>query len=114
MRVKGNKVSDSAIEISLAGKKELSAAKIDRGDRGSVVKKENIANEKISKVIRFSVSPQWSEVKGEVVVKFKNPDLSSALLDGKDGELTWGTAIRFNLAPGSGALYIDDMKLIEK
>ncbi|MEI6033465.1 MAG: VCBS repeat-containing protein [Verrucomicrobiae bacterium] len=114
MKVKGNKVSDAFVGITFWGRKELGATRFERQDRG-VIRKENKAEERNAAVFRInSVSPQWSEVKGELTVKFKDKDLAAAALDGKDGELTWGTSIIFNLAPGTGTLYVDDIKLIEK
>lgn len=114
MKVKGARVTDAGVSINVTGSKELSAAKLERGDRNSVVRKENVVREAIAKVIRFNPGPQWSEVKGEFSVKFADKELSSAALDGKDGNLTWSISLVGNLAPGAGALYLDDMKIIEK
>jgi len=114
MKVKGARVTDAAVGITLAGSKELSAAKLERGERDSVVKKENLAKDEIKKVFRFNPGPQWSEIKGEFAVKFSNKDLASAALDGKDGRLTWSVSIVANLAPGASTLYLDDLKIIEK
>lgn len=114
MKVKGSKVSEAAVGFQLNAEKELSAAKLERGDRNAVTRKENKAVELKNEVIRFNPGAQWTEVKGEIPVKFSNKDLSSAALDGKDGTLTWTVSIQFNLTPGSGVLYIDDIKMIEK
>ena len=114
MKVKGSKVTEAAIGFQLNAEKELSAAKLERGDRNAVIRKENKAEEKKSEVIRFNPGSGWTEVKGEIPVKFSNKDLSSAALDGKDGTLTWTVSIQFNLSPGSGVIYFDDIKMIEK
>ena len=114
MKVKGARVTDAAVGVELSASKELSAAKLERGERDSVKKKENKAEEKKSEIFRFNPGPQWTEVKGEFAVKFADKDLSGAALDGKDGTLQWSTTILFNLSPGAGVLYIDDMKIIEK
>jgi len=115
MKVRGSKVTDAGVEISMHARKELSAAKLVRDDRGGVKKTENIAEEKKNDVFRFNPGPQWSEVKGEFTVKFSNKDLAAATFVGKDGgALDWSTRIVFNLSPGAGVLFIDDMKIIEK
>jgi hypothetical protein len=114
MKVKGSKVTDAAVGITLKAVKELSAARQERLDRGAVKITENKAEENKADVFRFNAGPQWNEVKGEFSVKFSNKDLAGAALDGKDGSLTWETSIIFNLAPGSGVLYIDDLKILEK
>jgi hypothetical protein len=114
MKVKGSKVTDAGVGIFLHGVKELSTAKLVRSDRNAVAKLENKAEEKKMEIFRFNVGPQWTEVKGEISVKFSNKDLAAAALDGKDGILEWSTTIIFNLSPGSGVLYVDDMKIFEK
>lgn len=113
MKVKGSKVTDAGVGIKLDATKELSAARIERLDRGVKITENKVIETKLT-VFRFNAGPQWSEIKGELSVKFANKDLSSATLDGKDGSLTWTTTIAFSLAPGSGVLYVDDMKIIEK
>lgn len=114
MKVKGSRVSEAAVGFQLNAEKELSAAKLERGDRNAVTRKENKAVETKTEVIRFNPGSGWTEVKGEVPVKFSNKDLSTAALDGKDGTLTWIVSIQFNLSPGSGFIYFDDIKMIEK
>ena len=114
MKVKGSKVTDASARLWVRAGKEMSAAKMERHDRGAVTVKTNIAREEKAELFRFSPSPLWSEVKGEFKVMLKNKDLAAAALDGKDGRIEAGFAIVFNLAPGSGALYIDDVKLVEK
>ena len=116
MKVKGSKVTDAGVGIHLHGTKELTAAKLERGDRKTVKITENRADETKTEVFRFNAGPQWTEVKGEFSVKFANKDLAAAALDGKVGEgtLDWNTTLIFNLSPGSGFLYVDDMKIFEK
>jgi hypothetical protein len=120
MKVKGQKVTDAAVEITLHATKELSTAKLERGTRGSVKKTENKADEKISQIIRFNPGPAWTDVRGEFSVKFADKELSSDPLDGKGtkdephGSLSWATSIVFALAPGSGELYFDDCKITKK
>jgi len=116
MKVKGNKVTDATAEIFMRVEKELSAAKLVRGERGAVKRLENKVAETKRTIISFNPGPVWSEVKGEFSVKFDNKEIAAAALDGKDATLHfgWRTSLVFNLAPGSGTLYIDDMKIIEK
>lgn len=114
MKVKGAKVTEAAVGVRLNAEKELSAAKLERGDRNAVTRKENKATEQKLEVFRFNTGPQWTEVRGEIPVKFSNKDLATAALDGKDGTLNWSLTVQFNLSPGTGVIYLDDVKLIEK
>ncbi|MEI6278547.1 MAG: VCBS repeat-containing protein [Verrucomicrobiae bacterium] len=114
MKFKGSKVTDATVEIALRGGKELTEAKLVRGDRGAVTKTRNIVYEEKHTLFPFAPGPVWSEVKGEFSVRFDKKELASAALDEKDGHLNWTTSIVFNLAPGSGVLYLDDVKIIEK
>ncbi len=114
MKVKGGRVTDAAVGIRLEATKELSDAKLERGERGAVTKKENKLEEKKTEIFRFNPGPQWSEVKGDFTVKFSDRNLSKATFDGKDARLNWSTSIVFKLSPGQGTLYIDDMKITEK
>lgn len=109
MKVKGTKVGEAGLSIDYSGLKKLSEDKIERGDRGSATIKKNEAEEKNNELIKFNVGPQWSEVKKEFTVKFSNKDLSDL------AQVTsWSTTIAFTLGAGTGNLYIDDVKIIEK
>jgi len=52
-----------------------------------------------------------TEVKKEFVLKFDNKELDDVTeIAAKD----WAIFLTFDLAPGAGTLYVDDVKLIEK
>ena len=110
MKVKGNRATDAAVNISYVAEKKLSDDKIkDRGDRGAVTVERNVAREEKNEFFTFSVGPQWAEVKKEFTVKLDNKELADLTQ-----VTTWATALMFNLSPGAGTIYIDDMKIIEK
>ena len=109
MKIKGNKVGDGTVDISYEGYKKLSESKIERGDRGSAKVSLNEVRQIKIESIPFNPGPQWTEVKREFTPKFENKDLSDLT------QVTnWTTMIGFTLSPGSGTLYIDDVKIIEK
>jgi FG-GAP repeat len=109
MKVKGNKVDDGTVDICYEGYKKLSESKIERGERDSAVVKTNEAKERKVESIPFSAGPQWTEVKKEFTLKFENKDLADLT------QVTnWSTMIGFTLGAGSGNLFIDDVKIIEK
>jgi len=109
MKVKGNKVADATVDISFYGYKKLSEEKIERGDRGAATVRRNEAMQNKIESIPFNPGPQWTEVKKEFTLKFDNKDLADL------AQVTnWSTMIGFTLSPGSGVLYIDDVKIIEK
>jgi len=120
MKVKGAKVTDAAVEISMYGTKKLSAAKLERGTRDAVKKIENEVKETIKQIFRFNPGSTWTDVKGEFSVKFADKDLADDPLDGRGpkddphGSLSWTTTVVFALAPGSGEIYFDDFKIIKK
>jgi len=108
MKVKGNKVNDANVGITYYGYKKLSESKIERGDRGSAKTTKNEVMEYKVESVPFSAGPQWTEVKKEFTPKFEKKDLA----DPQETGLL--TMIEFTLTPGSGTLYIDDVKIIEK
>lgn len=114
MKVKGSKVLNAAANIAFTGTKKLSEDKIERGDRGSATVRKNEAREEQNELITFSPGPQWTEVRKEFTLRFADKDLANATFDGKDATMVWSTTIGFTLSPGSGNLYIDDVKIVEK
>ena len=109
MRVKGNKVNDASVVIAYNGFKTLSEAKIERGERNAATVKKNEARQNKMESIPFNPGTQWSEVRKEFTVKFEDKDLSDL-----QQVTAWSTTIAFTLSPGSGTLYIDDVKIIAK
>lgn len=109
MKVKGAKASEAGVSIDYYGQKKLSEDKIERGDRGAAIVKKNIAEERKNELIKFGVGPQWTEVKKEFTVKFDDKNLTDL------AQVTnWSTRIVFTLSAGSGTVYFDDIKIIEK
>jgi len=109
MKVKGAKVTGAAVSIDYTGSKKLSEDRIERGERGSATVKTNIAEEKKNEMITFNPGPQWSEVKKEFTVKFDNKDLAEL-----PQVTNWATTLAFTLSPGSGTLFVDDVKILAK
>lgn len=109
MKVKGSKVNSAGVSIAYSGRKKLSEDRIERGDRNSAIVKRNEALEDKNELVAFNVGPQWSEVKKEFSVKFDDKDLADL-----KQVTNWSTTVSFLLSPGSGALYFDDIKIIEK
>ncbi|MBE2205098.1 MAG: VCBS repeat-containing protein [Chthoniobacterales bacterium] len=111
MKVKGAKVNDASVGIFYRGFKKLSEAKIERGDRNSAKVTRNEAEERKMETANFTAGSGWSDVKKEFSVKFDDKDLQD-LTHVSD----WFLSVVFTLSPGQagGALYIDDVKVIEK
>ena len=108
MRVKGNGVSEALVTINTYARKDLSEAKQIHGDRGTVVLQENYRHEWKGEQIKFAPGTQWGEVKKQFSIKFDTKELD----DVKQVEPGhWFITITFELAPGVGSLYIDDIKL---
>ena len=95
--------------IAYNGFKTLSEAKIERGERNTATVKKNEARQNKMESIPFNPGTQWSEVRKEFTVKFEDKDLSDL-----QQVTAWSTNIAFTLSPGSGTLYIDDVKIIAK
>jgi len=111
MRVKGSGVTDGIVAISCWVEKDLSEAKLVRGDRGSVALERNRREERKTEVIKFSPGVQWSEIKKEFSIKFDDKELDDIT---QVDPRWWGLFITFDLAPGAGVLYVDDVRLTEK
>jgi hypothetical protein len=109
MKVKGSKVTSAGVSIAYSGRKKLSEDRIERGDRNSATVKKNEALEDKNELIAFNVGPTWTEVKKEFSVKFDDKDLADL-----KQVTNWSTTVSFLLSPGSGALFFDDIKVIEK
>ena len=109
MKVKGSKVSNGFLHIGYSGSKTLSESKITRGERGSATVQTNVASERKEDIGPFNATPQWTEVRKEFTMKFADKNLAD-LTEVAD----WSVAIVFTLAPGSGVLYIDDVKITER
>jgi len=111
MRVKGAGVSDACVNISCYVRKELSETKLIRGERGSVGFQLNWREGWKNETIKFAPGAQWTEVKKEFTVNFGNKDLEDQT---QVEPRWWSINIVFSLVPGTGSLYFDDIKLIEK
>lgn len=108
-KVKGAKVTDGVLSIDYIGYKKLSDEKIERIDRGAVKITKNEARQLKVETVPFNPGPQWSEVKKEFTPKFEDKDLADLTQVS-----SWAIDFVFNLSPGAGVLYIDDVKIIEK
>jgi hypothetical protein len=103
--------SDIAKAAIPTTKKENPAAKIVRGDRDTAVIQNQWIGESKSLEIKFNAGAQWTEVKKEITVQFDEKELADIAQLKPTHE--WRIYISFDLAPGAGTLYIDDIKMIE-
>ena len=106
-KVKG-RATDGQVFIGWTGFKKLSEAKVVKGERGAATVTTNEAREEGFESIKFSPGPQWSEVKKDFRVAFRNKDLqdlkeaTTSLLD-----------VTFSI-PVGGEVYFDDFKIVER
>ena len=107
MRVKG-KANEGEVIIAYNGIKELGPERVVKGDRDSAVVQRNEAKEENVESVKFAPGGNWSEVKKDFKVAFKNKDLS----DLKEATTSM-IQLTFTVPPGS-EVYFDDVKIIEK
>lgn len=106
MKVRG-RVQEGAVGIRYTGEIRGEARQA-TGERGRVTQQANVVREENTETLKFSASPQWSEVRKEFSVTFKD----KALMDLKE-TTSASVSIVFSL-PNHGELMIDDVQLIEK
>jgi len=107
MRVKG-KANEGEVLIAYSGVKELGPEKIVRGDRGAADVQRNEVKEENSEAVKFAPGSNWSEVKKDFRVSFKNKDLSDLK------EATTSLIQLTFTVPAGSEVYFDDVKIIEK
>ncbi len=83
--------------------------KVEGGNRGEVKIIRNVIEESGSMEAPFSAGPAWAEVSKDFKLSVKDRKLI-------DPTTQSGGAIEvmFSLSPGTGKVYFDDFKLIEK
>ncbi|MGC1482097.1 MAG: VCBS repeat-containing protein [Chthoniobacterales bacterium] len=105
-KVKGNGISNAEAVVSYEQFKQTGEDKITRGDRGRAkVKRARLFERKREKK-SFSAGSNWSEIKASVTPRFDERELNEAgPTNAVDLEFV------FEMEPGTGVLYIDDVKL---
>jgi len=108
MKVKGARVSEASVLITYSIEKKRET-RVERGDRGSARVSSTDLKEQKNVVAKFTVGPEWTEVRKEFTVKFDNRELSDL-----PTVTSWNTSICLTLAPSVGMLYVDDVKILPK
>lgn len=103
-------INDGKVYVGWFGSRTLSAAKIERGERGSAKVTRNVAEEEKSEQIQISSSPTWREYRKDFTVRFSDKDLQDA---GVMPKCRGSVQVSFTLPPGSSA-YFDDFKIVPK
>ncbi len=109
-RARGARASNAQVEVHYLGVKRLGEMKTQAAGRGEavVILDRNEVREEIFKPLPVSVGGNWVPVSTDFKVDFTKPELNE--LETVNARIT----IQFNLAPGSGEMYFDDFKLVEK
>ncbi len=103
---KGNQVSDAEVSVIFDQSEKIGEDQIVRGDRGRATVKRQVEFERVRESEDFSVGSTWREVKSIFTPRFK-----SSILNKLDATRSVDIEIIFELKPGDGVLYIDDVKL---
>ncbi len=108
LKTRGASVRKATAKLFVRGGKEL--ARIERqGERGGAVAADvKRADETITAAGPLTAGPSWSTFSKDLNVKFSKKDLAD--LKSATAELQ----IAFELTPGLGVFYIDDVQLVEK
>ena len=113
MRVRGTGVSEGAVYVHYYAQDTPQQGKVVRGGRNAatVVGEIKFEERKALEIMKFTVSPQWCEITKEFTVIPEKKELKDVQQIEVDA---WALHISFDLAPGTGVIYIDDFKMIEK
>lgn len=108
-KVKGN-FTDGAWTLAYRGYKEITPAKIERGERNSAkITRNEVKEDNLDVTSRMSGSSNWVTVTRTFDVKFKNRELADlGTTTGADLEL------HFTLPSPTAVFYLDDVQLVEK
>jgi hypothetical protein len=118
---KGSQLKSASVRFRFTSKVRFVQAKETRDERGRLIKREG--GKEISgiggdeKPVPLSVGSTWSEFKKEYKIVLDNPEFMNLLKDDefrRNTRIEWEVLVAAELNPGSGTLYLDDFKLIEK
>lgn len=116
MRVKGTGSTNTSIRFNAWGMMIYDQRQV-RGDRGSVSYRRDEERIADTELVPITVGPTWSEFRRDFTLKLTSPRAMKAAQEEKLPEgstLTVTMGIVTMLSPGSGKLYIDDLKIIPK
>ena len=107
-KVKGSGMNDGKVIIGWWGLLKLSDERAVAQDRGAKIVSNQIEGAD-STSLTFNVTPQWTEVKKEFTISFKEKKLNdpATVLHG-------AVDISFALQPMVGKIYFDDFKIVPK
>ena len=106
-KVRGAKVQDAAAAVRYIGERRQEGRQT-VGERGQIVDQSNRKREVVVESVKFFASPQWSEVRKEFTVNFKDRDLMAL-----EQVTNVQTSIVFILSP-DGELMLDDVQLVAR
>ncbi|GAB4168969.1 MAG: hypothetical protein Fur0032_07360 [Terrimicrobiaceae bacterium] len=106
MKVRG-RVQEAVVGILYRGEIRGEARQA-TGERGRVTQQSNLVREENSETVKFSPGSQWTEVRKEFTVSFKQRELMELK------ETTGASVEIIFILPVDGELMIDDVKLVEK
>ncbi len=113
-RVRGRNAPKAYGMATVARTVRLGEDRVERGARGSAKVKENTESEALEESWNFSVGGTWAEVRKEFTVRFNSAALNKPGSDGKAAKAVCKFFLAFELAPGTGEVFLDDFKLIKK
>jgi len=109
-RTKGAKVSESRVTVDWRGYKKLGEDRIERGDRGSAKRIQNIAQENRTASFNFNPGSNWNTVSQKVKIDFKGDD--AKILNAEKFTSEGVIQFEFVLSSPDGVLYLDDVKMM--
>ncbi len=107
MKAKGSGVPFACAYIGATAKAGQSDG-VQADNRGAVRRRTGQNRNSVFALQKFNPGPEWADVSLELPVRFADKRLESG--SGVD----WAVFIVAELAPGTGVLYIDDVKVAEK
>jgi hypothetical protein len=107
MKVKGANVSFASVYLGATA--SVNAAPSGQADsRGAVMRRTGQNRNSVSQQKKFSVGDSWTDVSLDLPVRFEDKRV------GQNANINWAVYIVAELTPGTGVLYIDDVRVGEK
>ena len=107
MKVKGGGVQFASVYLGATASINSSDAG-QASDRGAVRRRTGQNRNSVFAQEKFSPGDSWSDVSLELPVRFQDKRAE------QNAQIFWAVFIVGQLTPGSGALYIDDIRIAEK
>ncbi len=103
----GREVIKAGWQVIIDFEKQIGETRLDRKERGIINKLADIHKETFIEDGIFSPRESWMETRSSFTVRFKDADLR------REEELPLATlTFLFNLEPGSGQLFIDNVRIV--